>query len=57
MLQERKQMAKRFAVIVYPLLLVLVFRCSSFSGRNLYEFITWMGEEVAAHPFDLYSPN
>ena len=45
-------MAKRFAVIVYPLLLVLVFRCSSFSGRNLYEFITWMGEEVAAHPFD-----
>ena len=53
MLLQRKRMMKLLAVIMYPVLLLLMIRLSSFSGGSLVNFIDFLTDEVASHPFRL----
>ncbi len=42
-----------FAIIAYPILLLLMIRLSSFPGGNLVSFFNFISDEVSAHPFRL----
>ncbi len=53
MLLQRKRMMKLLAVIMYPILLLLMIRLSSFQGGGLVNFIDFISDEVSSHPFRL----
>ena len=51
MLLQRKRMMTLLAMILYPVLLLLMMRLSSFPGGNLVAFIDFLSEDVSVHPF------
>ena len=53
MLLQRKRMMTLLAAIMYPILLLLMIRLSSFPGGNLVRFIDFLTDDVAAHPLNL----
>ena len=53
MLLQRKRMMTLLSAIMYPVLLLLMIRLSSFPGGNLVAFIDFLTDEVSAHPFHL----
>ena len=53
MLLQRKRMMKLLAVIMYPVLLILMIRLSSFPGGSLVNFIDFINDDVSVHPFRL----
>ena len=51
MLLQRKRMMTLLALIMYPVLLFLMIRLSSFPGGDIVSFIEFISDEVSAHPF------
>ena len=50
MLLQRKRMMTILSMTMYPVLLLLMMRLSSFPGGNLVQFIDFISEDVSAHP-------
>ena len=51
MLLQRKKALLVFALVMYPILLLLIIRFASFEGSSLSELIDYINEEVSIHPF------
>ena len=51
MLLQRKKALFVFALVMYPILLLLIVRFASFEGHGLSELIDYINEEIAVHPF------
>lgn len=51
MLLKRKKMMKRFAMLLYPMLLIPVLRFSDFSGKDMFELIEYITDEMEQRPF------
>ena len=50
MLLQRKRMMTILSMSMYPVLLLLMMRLSSFPGGNLVKFIDFISEDVSVHP-------
>ena len=50
MLLQRKRMMTILSLTMYPVLLLLMMRLSSFSGGNLVKFIDFISDDVSVHP-------
>ena len=50
MLLQRKRMMTILSVTMYPVLLLLMMRLSSFPGGSLVKFIDFISEDVSVHP-------
>ena len=50
MLLQRKRMMTILSMTMYPVLLLLMMRLSSFPGGNLVKFIDFISEDVSVHP-------
>ena len=50
MLLQRKRMMTILSLTMYPVLLLMMMRFSSFPGGNLVSFIDFISDDVSAHP-------
>ena len=50
MLLQRKRMMTILSMSMYPVLLLLMMRLSSFPGGNLVKFIDFISDDVSVHP-------
>ncbi|MBQ8952427.1 MAG: type IV secretory system conjugative DNA transfer family protein [Eubacterium sp.] len=58
MIALRRKQAALVALIIYPFIVLIIFRLAPFPGKGIFEFAGWAGEELAERPFHFtYSPN
>ena len=50
MLQQRKRMMLYVSLILYPFVLFILIRISSFSGKGLIEFVDFLNDDVFMYP-------